>query len=417
LINLLENKTNSGFNKTEIRFLALGNRTDFKFAEINSVLSFVKQVVEANVAGHPDIENSSAVIHVQPAHASNDQASIEACGVLAYSRAFQMDVVVTNRHIVAQTNTSYKQEKGCRRLVNVTYFSSEEIHVTEWLVPENNAIDISIGFISGISKYPSLNISSRHDITENMLLQTVSIRNSVRVALDARMVMLDDMDIFPIVTSGGGARGYSGSGYVDYLGRLSVIHVGKAPEMELHEDMDEASKAIKKHWEEAGFSEFVTAKELCHRFLRAGDRGYINAGIKLGDASGNSTYGAHARSELDKECRERRQLFTAGSMVRFAPHVDSCANLFAGSTAAMDDCETGWRAEVESSPGAKSEFIKHCLHFVNQTATGGPSSFAHVSREQCKIGWKIALANLAEMCITSIELASLNPRASGVGGW
>ncbi len=178
----LKNKTDSGFNKTDSGFY----KTDSEFSEIRTVLSFVKQVVEANVTGHPDIKSSSVVIRVQPAHAGNDQA----CGVLAYSRAFQRDVVVTNRHIVAQTNTSNKQEKGYRRLVNITSFSGEEIRVTEWLVPENNAIDISIGFISGTSKYPSLNISSRHDIREKMLLQAVSIR----MALSARVVMLDDMD-------------------------------------------------------------------------------------------------------------------------------------------------------------------------------------------------------------------------------
>ncbi len=44
---------------------------------------------------------------------------------------------------------------------------------------------------------------------------------------------MDHVKRFPVVTDGRGARGYSGSGYVYYLGQLSVIHIGKAPKMEL----------------------------------------------------------------------------------------------------------------------------------------------------------------------------------------
>jgi predicted DCC family thiol-disulfide oxidoreductase YuxK len=184
--------------------------------------------------------------------------------------------------------------------------------------------------------------------------------------------------------------------------------------MELDGDIDAASK--KTHWEEAGFSEFVTAKGLCQRLLRAGDRGYIDACMALGDASGNATFEAQARSALGKKCREGWRLFSAGNLVRPVPHVDKCAEMFAGGRAAADDCKTRWMI-AEFSNGANSEFIKHCLKFVGQTASGAPSSSAYESREQCRVGWKNSLAALAEACLTFIELAGRNPRASGIGAW
>lgn len=253
---------------------------------------------------------------------------------------------MTNRHVVVDS------KNRCARDVNVTSFLGENIHVTEWLIPQDKEIDISIGLMNGTSKYPVLNITSKHGIKENMLLQAVSIRNTILVALSGRVVVTDPVKMFPIITDGGGARGFSGTGYVDYLGRLSVIHVGKAPETEVigstEEDTDEASEDIAERLEEAGFSEMAAAKTLCRSLLRAGDGEFIDACIELGDLS--RCLADESRSKLDRRCREGWRNFNTGNLVKPLKQVEDCADLFGGRISATGHCRAGWKAAVRTTP-------------------------------------------------------------------
>ena len=156
-----------------------------------------------------------------------------------------------------------------------------------------------------------------------------------------------------------------------------------------------------------------------NRFLsleNKGDRGYIDACIALGDARlarGNATFEAQARSELGTKCKEGWRMYSAGNLTSPVLHVDTCADMFAGSTAAADDCVTGWRAEFEYSHGAESKFIEHCRSFASKAAKNGPSSSLHGSRELCMVGWKHSLSNLAETL--SLPVATRGRVESGRG--
>ena len=336
---------------------------------------------------------------VRPSKDGNDQG----CGTLAYSTALKQAVVVTNLHIVVDIFS----EAVCRREVIVRTWSGKPVKVSKWLALNTNGadgLDVALGLTDNELNLPLLNISSEDEVDGGMRLSALSLRNSAQVSLSAQVVKVSGHNI---TTDAGGARGYSGTGFVDYMGRLSVIHKGKAGATELSLEINDRYCDESNRGEEVGFCEMYKVKKECSRGLRLGSTGYgghIEACLALaGQAANQSDTG-------DKEqiCKNGWNMRRTGKIEPNVGYIENCVDYFANRTRNGSACEQGWAADLASS-GSDAAFVKHCL---NLRGSDAPSSL-----EMCRGGWVKDHARLADACAGYVELSARNPRADALGAW
>ena len=264
-------------SRLDARIDGLGTRIDGLFVTARSI----KTILEGYLAGHAkNLMKSSLALLVSSSKDGNNQG----CGTLAYSNALQQAVIVTNRHVVVDD----KSETSCRRKVVVKTWSGQT-SVSKWLtVKEPAGVDIAVGLMDNELNLPLLNISSRDDVDAGMKLSALSLRNSVKVALSAQVIKIKQ---HKITTDARMARGYSGTGYVDYLGRLSAIHIGQGSATEFSGMGNNISAYCDKdHLKEDGFCEIQIVEAQCASSLRLGATGYggyIDACLALAGQAAN----------------------------------------------------------------------------------------------------------------------------------
>ena len=103
---------------------------------------------------------------------------------------------MTNRHVVADIMRSANSnkilwKKSCRRNMTVKSWFGQPVAVTKWFVSHDDDIDLALGLLEDDAGLPLLNISSASDIIQGMELSAVCIRNSVKVALPAKVIYVD----------------------------------------------------------------------------------------------------------------------------------------------------------------------------------------------------------------------------------
>lgn len=364
------------------------------FLEINQKVDRLTTMTEGSLSGHARrLLNSSVKVIVSPSKDGNDQG----CGTLAYSTTLKQAVVVTNLHVVA----AIEKNSACRREVNVSTWSGEPVKVSKWLAL-TNGLDVALGLTDNELNLPLLDISSEADVDGGMRLSALSLRNS-QVSLSAQVVKVSG---YNITTDAGGARGYSGTGFVDYQGRLSVIHRGKADATELSGEGNEGY-CDGSNQDEVGFCEMCKVKGECSRGLRLGSTGYgghIEACLALVGQAGSKS----DRGRNEQICRRGWNMRQTGAIEPTIGYVEKCVDYFAKRTGNRSACEQGWAAALASS-GSNAAFVKHC---VNLRGGGAPSSL-----EKCRAGWVKDHAGLADACASYVELSARNPRADALGAW
>ena len=348
------------------------------------------------MAGHAkNLMKSSLALLVSPSKDGNNQG----CGTLAYSNALQQAVIATNRHVVVDD----KSGMSCRRKVVVKTWSGQTINVSKWLAVEEPAgVDIAVGLTDNELNLPLLNFSSRYDVDGGMKLSALSLRNSVQVALSAQVIKIKQHEV---TTDAGGALGYSGTGYVDYLGRLSAIHIGQSSATEFSGMGNNISAYCDKdHLKEDGFCEIQIVEAQCASSLRLGATGYggyIDACLALAGQAANLP----APSPNEQTCMEGWRMHRTGRLDAPVEYIEDCVDYFAGRHTNGSLCKKGWTAELAS--GSNATFVEHCLNSRRKAQ----------SKQTCRTGWKVDRARLADACMRYMELASRNPRANAVAAW
>ena len=238
--------------------------------------------------------------------------------------------------------------------MTVKSWFGQPVAVTKWFVSHDDDIDLALGLLEDDAGLPLLNISSASDIIQGMELSAVCIRNSVKVALPAKVIYVDENRSHALTTNAGGSRGYSGTGFLDSLGRLCAVHVGKPHNHDGESEVEEA-EADTETADEAGFNELVRAQGECMGGLRLATTGlgsHVNSCIRLIDKAAESRSARHID---EARCREGWRIFHSGNLTQPVDYIEKCVDHFAGRSASAAMCTEGWKKE-----GAKSDFVDQC---------------------------------------------------------
>ena len=202
-----------------------------------------------------------------------------------------------------------------------------------------------------------------------------------------------------LVTDVGGPPGFSGTEYVDYLKRLSVIHVGSYSNEEINEFPEQRLSSYKKGCRQG------TALSI------AGKGDYIDGCmelIKLGRSNATDNGVTAKAVAQESKCMDGWKILTSGSLSSSPPWVLHCIDLFAGrnvSEADVEECVHGW-----SSISRDESYILLCLNFVN-------SPFDIEVATLCRNAWYRDNLARAHLCEKFVTLSARNPRARGIAAW
>jgi hypothetical protein len=364
-------------NMTEIKEDIKGLRTE---------VVDLRNIFVSAQKGQSAAANSALSIHKNGHHF--------ACGTLAYSARLKAAIVITNRHAVADSNNH------CRYEITVRTGGMVEIPITRWYIPqEHEDIDIAYGRLAHPPPIPALNITSSVDVVLGLQIWAFSLQASGLVALDGRVTSIRNMP-YQLITNVGGMPGFSGTGYVDYAGSLSLVHVG-GPE----------TKLLRSNEDEATEQDLGLYSSHCLKGMRLGMTGmasHIDACLDL-------VSDVHAAVETRRRCVEGWTILVAGNLAGQPPDfVSSCASVFANRSIdnnTIGACRLGWRNDC----GQDCDFISSCLSF----ASGKPldDRAGPATREHCRSGWYDKYAGYALTCQDYMKLRARNPKAEGVAAW
>jgi hypothetical protein len=327
-----------------------------------------------------------------------------ACGTLARSPRFEEPVVITNRHAVADL------VERCHYEITVRTGGNVDIPISRWFVPQGN-VDIAFGLLAHPPLIPALNITSRADVVPGLHIWAFSVQRTGLVALDGR-VSSTLVNPYQLLTNVGGVPGFSGTGYVDYAGTLSVVHVGDAA--------DKIRRRRSAQDEEVNFAHFSRD---CLKGTRLGMTGmgsHIEACLDLVSKNPVGTpeqaaAAAAAAIATRRRCVEGWSILAIGNLKRAPPDfAESCATVFANPATdneTIRSCELGWRKEC----GRACDFISSCLSFASGKPVDDQEKPA--MREVCRSGWYDKYAEYATACKKYTSLRARNPEAEGVAAW
>ncbi len=389
-------KIMTGINSTEINegFNGLHKTIDIVHTEITEL----RYNFASSQKGQSAAANSALSIQLDDEHI--------ACGTLAYSARLKQAVVITNRHVVADLREHCSNEITVRT-------RHVAIPISRWLVPAGN-VDIAIGLLAGPPPIPALNITSRAEVAPGIHIWAMSLQPTGIVALDGRVTSTLGMP-YMLQTNVGGVPGFSGTGYVDYAGTLSVVHVGAV----------ESGAALRRDHDGNEMTEQKVARysEDCLKGTRLGTTGMgshidacldlvfaVDAGVPAQDAAAVA-----AIDEIGRRCMDGWSMLAAGTLTAPPPDfVSSCALIFANQSIhpnTREACEVGWREDC----GKDCDFIGACLSFAVNEPQNGQARPA--TRKECRAGWYNKYAGYASSCERYIRLRARNPQAKGVAAW
>jgi hypothetical protein len=202
--------------------------------------------------------------------------------------------------------------------------------------------------------------------------------------------------------------GFSGTGYVDYEGKLSVVHVGSsASNAAFRSDRDEMTE-----------QKVASYSVDCIKGTRLGTTGmasHIDACLDLVVAAAAGAPAQDAINEKRRRCEEGWSMLAVGTLTAPPPDfVSSCASVFANQPIYLNTseaCQVGWRNDC----GQDCDFIGACLSFaLNEPQDGraGPATL-----NECRAGWYDKYAGYASSCEKYMQLRARNPQAEGVAAW
>lgn len=400
LKGLITNEINGLRSKVENEIHGLRN-------DLNSVSTTVKglrSTVEGQTHEIKSLRNIFVSSQKGQSEAADSSLSVQwngshfACGTLAYSTRLQDVVVITNRHVVV--------DPDCARNITVRTKDNVDIPIARWFVLARGRIaDIAYGQLAGPAPVRALNITSRADVMPGQHIWGISVQKSGLVALDGRVTSILKAP-YHLETNVGGMPGFSGTGYVNYAGTLSVVHVG-GKEAALRSDGDDDPS----HDHEDTEYDLAQYSRDCLNGMRLATTGlasHIDACLDLVST-------AAAINETIQRCVDGWSMLGAKTLAGQPPEfASSCASVFADheiNRTAIAKCEAGWRAVC----GQNCAFIRACLSF----ATGEPLDGRAVpaSRKECRAGWYGKYAGYAENCENYIRLRARNPQATSIAAW
>ena len=329
-----------------------------------------------------------------------------ACGTLAYSTRLKEAVVITNTHVVADFNTK------CRFEITVRTRGNVDIPISEWYVPQGN-VDIAFGRLAHPPPIPALNITLSADVVSGLHIWAFSLQRSGLVALDGRVTSTLKTP-YQFRTNVGGMPGFSGTGYVNYAGTLSVVHVGGAP------DAVRRRRSARGGAKEVNLAHYSSG---CIKGMRLGATGmasHIDSCLDLASDIGAGTpeqaaAAAAAAVATRRRCVEGWSMLAVGKFKEPPPDfVESCASVFSSrliNNETKRACELGWMLDC----GEDCDFISACLSFASGEPLGDQEGPA--TREACRSGWYDKYAEYATACETYVNLRARNPEAEGVAAW
>ena len=365
-------------------------------------LSKISGWIEAMATGQNAVSESSVSIHSGP------NMDIIGSGSLVYLNRINAGVVVTNLHVAAN------RDENCSRKITVQSGDNKDVGVSHWFVLNDSNVDVAFGLLKEKSKYSLLNITERENVQPGLQIWGHSLQPDGPVALSGRVVS-NLKSPFSVLTDVGGAPGFSGTAYVDYMQRLALIHVG-SESIDLESTATNFESSDSEH-----LHKMQTFSKNCRHgtaLSMSGNADYVDACvelIKLARSSGEpGQVDFNVMLRLETQCRTGWNIVATGKISTTTHFIKDCIDLFSGRNVSFrkaGKCRQGWARNFAKDPN----HVHLCLSFVEESARHSPD--APDAGERCKRAIYEDNMARAEQCEKFVALSARNPRARGVGAW
>ena len=365
-------------------------KVDENNKEMRAKIQGLQYLFVSSQKGQSAASSSALSIHLWGSHI--------ACGTLAYSARLKEAVVITNKHVVADMNPS-NPNNSCHYAVTVQTKDKADLPISSWYVFPGDA-DIAYGRLALPPPIPALNITPRADVVPGLHIWASSVQASGLVALDGRVTSTLNAP-YQLLTNVGGMPGFSGTGYVDYAGTLSVVHVG-APEKALRRRSDKDQQS------EENLAHFSKECLVGMRLSMSGLASHIDACLDLVSER------PQAAPETRRKCVDGWSIMADKDLESPPNFTSSCASTFANRSIdnkTAHECESNWLSTCHQH----CEFISSCMSFASGKPL--PEKAGPTTREECRSGWIKKYSGYAAACDQYMKLRARNPQALGVAAW
>jgi hypothetical protein len=138
------------------------------------------------------------------------------CTTLGHSKVHGY-ITITNAHVIR----NFDQHSPYQ--LSVEDSAGNDIPITDWMIPNSPYLDLAIGLIRKPLNRPFLRIAVRKGLVPRLQIWGILRQVGELIALDGRVISVSN-ELHQVVTNVGGAPGFSGTGYIDFSGSLSVVH-------------------------------------------------------------------------------------------------------------------------------------------------------------------------------------------------